>query len=319
VTVLVTGGAGYIGSHVVEQLLQRGDDVVIVDDLSTGQRRHVGKTPFYEIDLTSENSVERLQDVIARHSIDSVIHFAAKKSVSDSVARPLYYFQQNVGGLLRLLDAIASSNVSHFVFSSSAAVYGNAVGLVKESASTAPTNAYGDSKLMGEKILERVSATSNLRAVSLRYFNVAGAGSPDLADVSVSNLIPMVFERIRGGNRPFVFGDDYETPDGSCVRDFVHVVDLAQAHLAALDFLTSTGDANSIFNIGTGQGYSVKEIIDVIQRESGFTQGAEIAARRPGDPAQIVADVTRARDILKWEARLGVEDMVASAWRATPQ
>ena len=314
--VLVIGGAGYIGGHVVTRLRERGDDVVVVDNLSSGLLSRIGDVPFYNIDLSDPTSVAALRDVIREHNVESVIHFAGKKSVSESAEIPLYYFEQNIMGLLNLLKALHDSAVSRFVFSSSAAVYGDARGLVLEDSPTTPTSPYGDTKLMGETILNRVSATSALKVASLRYFNVAGAVSVALADTSVANLVPMVLERIRAGKPPFIFGDDYDTPDGTCVRDYVHVVDLAEAHLAALDYLARTTQANSTFNIGTGRGYSVKEVIDVVRAISGFAAGPIVAARRAGDPAKIVADVTRARDVLGWEARLGLTDMVSSAWAA---
>jgi len=317
VSVLVTGGAGYIGGHVVTRLRERGDDVVVVDNLSSGLLTRIGDVPNVNIDLSDPSSVGALRDVIEEYPVDSVIHFAAKKSVSESAEFPLFYFEQNIVGLMNLLAAVADTVVSRFVFSSSAAVYGDVRGLVLEDDSTTPTSPYGDTKLMGETILNRVSEASALKVASLRYFNVAGAASPALADTSVANLVPMVFERIRAGKPPFIFGDDYDTPDGSCVRDYVHVVDLAEAHLAALDYLTATEQASSVFNIGTGRGYSVKEVIDVVRATTGFAPEPIIAPRRAGDPAKIVADVTRAREVLKWQARLGLEEMVSSAWAAS--
>jgi UDP-glucose 4-epimerase len=316
-SVLVTGGAGYIGGHVVTRLRERGDAVVVVDNLSSGLLSRIGDVPHVNIDLSSSAAVTALRDVIRDYQVESVIHFAAKKSVSESAEIPLFYFEQNIVGLLNLLEALNDTAVSRFVFSSSAAVYGDARGLVLEDAPTTPTSPYGDTKLMGETILNRVSAASAMKVASLRYFNVAGAASPALADTSVANLVPMVFERIREGQPPFIFGDDYDTPDGTCVRDYVHVVDLAEAHLAALDYLAGTQQVSSVFNIGTGRGYSVKEVIDVVRAKTGFDPEPIVAPRRAGDPAKIVADVTRARDVLKWEARLGLDEMVSSAWEAS--
>lgn len=316
-SVLVTGGAGYIGGHVVTRLRERGDDVVVVDDLSSGLLSRIGDATHVNIDLSNADAPDALGDVIEKYHVDAVIHFAAKKSVSESAEIPLFYFEQNIGGLLNLLAAVKGSTVSRFVFSSSAAVYGDARGLVREDDPTLPTSPYGDTKLMGETIVNRMSAASALKVASLRYFNVAGAASPQLADTSVANLVPMVFERIRAGQAPLIFGDDYDTVDGSCVRDYVHVIDLAEAHLAALDYLTNTEQASSVFNIGTGRGYSVKEVIAVVRATTGFDAECILAPRRAGDPAKIVADVTRAREVLNWEARLGLTDMISSAWTAS--
>lgn len=315
-TVIVTGGAGYIGSHVVKQLRERGEEVVIVDDLSLGLASRVPGQTIHEFDLSQDSSVPTFRELVISSGADSIIHFAAKKSAPESVTRPEYYFRQNVGTLLNVIAAIQDTPVSRFVFSSSAAVYGDAKGQVTEDAPTFPLNPYGDSKLMGEQILNRECALGKLKVANLRYFNVVGSGSRELADNSVFNLIPLVFGKIRNGLPPQIFGDDYETPDGSCLRDYIHVVDLATAHIAALDYLDQTSQSSSVFNIGTGSGYSVKQVIDVVKVVTGFEGDAEILPRRAGDPAQIVADVSRAKQELGWTSQLTLEDMVRSAWEA---
>jgi UDP-glucose 4-epimerase len=315
-SVIVTGGAGYIGSHVVELLNRRGEEVIVIDDLSAGSASRIPDNEIHRIDLSRQDSQQEIRQLATEHKAHAVIHFAAKKSAPESIERPRYYFEQNVGGLLNLLAGIENTTVSQFVFSSSAAVYGDVDGQVTELSDTQPLNPYGDTKLMGEHVLGRMAATDSFHVVNLRYFNVAGAGNPHQADNSVSNLIPMVFERVRQGLPPYIFGDDYPTPDGTCVRDFIHVDDLAQAHIDALDFLSQSPQPLSHFNVGTGTGYSVKEVIDVVRSVTGFTQQPQILARREGDPARIVADPTKAQRELGWVARHSLEEMIESAWHA---
>lgn len=315
-SVIVTGGAGYIGSHVVAQLVERGENVVIVDDLSAGLPSRVPGHKIHQIDLSKESSVEALRELALSHSADSIIHFAAKKSAPESVTKPEYYFRQNVGGLLNVISALHGTGVTKFVFSSSAAVYGDARGQVTESSPTVPMNPYGDSKLMGEQILNRESTLGVVKVANLRYFNVAGAGAPHLADNSKANLVPMVFDKIKAGLPPHIFGDDYDTPDGTCIRDYVHVVDLAAAHIAALEYLDKSSEPHSAFNIGTGRGYSVKEVIGQVSSVTGFAGDVKLLPRREGDPAQIVGDVSRAFAHLSWEPNLGLFEMISSAWFA---
>lgn len=315
-SVLVTGGAGYIGSHVVAQLVERGEKVVIVDDLSAGLPSRVPGHKIHQIDLSKESSVEALRELALSHSADSIIHFAAKKSAPESVTKPEYYFRQNVGGLLNIISALHGTDVTKFVFSSSAAVYGDARGQVTENSPTVPMNPYGDSKLMGEQILNRESTLGGIKVANLRYFNVAGAGAPHLADNSKANIVPMVFDKIKEGLSPHIFGDDYDTPDGTCIRDYVHVVDLAEAHIAALEYLDKTSEPHSAFNIGTGKGYSVKEVMNVVTEVTGFSGKAEVVKRREGDPAQIVGDVSHANEHMGWMAQFGLHDMIESAWNA---
>ena len=235
-TILVTGGAGYIGAHVVRLLQERGEKVVVVDDLSTGRADRVGDAVLVEVDVASPEAVDVLTRAMTEHDVRAVVHFAARKQVGESVERPAWYYQQNVGGFTNLVTAMQAAGVDRLVFSSSAATYGMpSVSLVEEKLHAEPINPYGETKLVGEWLGRAASRAWGLRFVALRYFNVAGAGWPDLGDPAVLNLVPMVLDRLERGERPKIFGDDYPTPDGTCIRDYIHVLDLAQAHLAALE------------------------------------------------------------------------------------
>ncbi|UOE44506.1 UDP-glucose 4-epimerase GalE [Agromyces larvae] len=313
-SILVTGGAGYIGSHVVRLLLERGDEVVVVDDLSSGIPARLDGVPLVELDLSDTGRRTDLVDVLRAHEVSAVVHFAAKKQVAESVARPAWYYEQNVGGLAGLLLALEEADVRDIVFSSSAAVYGATPSvLLDESTPTVPINPYGATKLVGEQMLAAAAATGAVRATSLRYFNVAGAGWPELADTAVLNLVPMVFERLDAGEGPRIFGDDYPTADGTCIRDYVHVLDLARAHLAALD---TVRDGHRVFNVGTGTGSSVREMIDAILEVSGSTIEPVVEPRRAGDPAEVVADPRLIARELGWRSEFGLRDIVESAWAA---
>jgi UDP-glucose 4-epimerase len=316
-TVLVTGGAGYIGGHVVAALQQRGDRIVVVDDLSAGRADRIGDVPLERIDLALPDAAELLADVIRTHQVSSIIHLAARKKVGESVERPLWYYEQNLGGLLAVLRAAEATAVTGVVFSSTAAVYGPADEPVTETAPTAPVNAYGETKLAGEWMLHDQTIASPLRAIGLRYFNVAGAARPELGDTADSNIVPMVYSRIEAGERPLIFGDDYATADGTCVRDYVHVADVADAHLAALDALASgSGEAYRVFNIGTGTGSSVRELVDRMIAISGSALEPQVEPRRAGDPAVVVADASRIRSELGWQPRFDLDAMLTSAWQA---
>ncbi|MFP5326217.1 MAG: UDP-glucose 4-epimerase GalE [Acidimicrobiia bacterium] len=312
-TWLVTGGAGYIGAHVVRQMRRAGRDVVVLDDMSTGDSNRLPA----EVPLVRGSVLERslVDETLRRHDVHSVIHIAAKKQVAESVAWPLLYWRQNVDGLLTLLEACYDAGVDRFVFSSSAAVYGVPdAPLVTEEASCRPVSPYGETKVAGERLLRSCTAQWPLRSVSLRYFNVAGAAHPELADSGVFNLIPMVFERLQAGKRPLVFGADYATDDGSCVRDFVHVSDVARAHVLAAEALDEPGRGMTTYNIGRGQGASVFEVLRVIGEVSGLTVEPEIVDRRAGDPARVVACVERARGELGFVAEQGLEQIIEDAW-----
>jgi UDP-glucose 4-epimerase len=316
--VLITGGAGYIGSHVVDELLRRGTPTAVVDDLSASGAHRLMGTPFAQIDLSQPECVAELTAFMSAHHIDSVIHFAAKKSVRESVARPLWYHDQNLNALLNVLAAMAACDLTDIVFSSSSAVYGN-IGSepAAEDSPLSPMSPYAHTKVCGEWILDDATRAHSLRAVSLRFFNVVGSARPDLGDRSDFNLLPMAIRAIAAGEQPLVFGDDYPTPDGSCVRDYVHVCDVARAHIAALDFVSSQPAAShDVFNVGSGAGTSVKEMLDLVLDVSGSPLKPRLQARIDGDPAWATANVSKILNTLGWQAELSTRDMVESAWES---
>jgi UDP-glucose 4-epimerase len=316
-TVLVTGGAGYIGSHVARLLLERDSKVVIADDLSTGLPSRLTNVEHAQLDLASPDAVQQLRSIIQVHSIDSVIHLAARKKVGESVDLPEWYYQQNIGGLANLLEAMKAEQVTRLVFSSSAATYGMPdVAACREDMICQPINPYGETKLVGEWLARAAARAWGLRVVNLRYFNVAGAGWPDLADTAVANLIPIAFAALKAGKAPVVFGDDYPTADGSCVRDYVHVHDLADAHLSALEYLERDDRKFDTFNVGTGAGSSVFEVLAEIKRVTGIAFDEVVEPRRAGDPPSLCADVSRINTELGWYAKQGLSEIVESAWAA---
>ncbi|WP_228975157.1 UDP-glucose 4-epimerase GalE [Streptomyces sp. DH12] len=312
-TWMITGGAGFIGSHVVRAMTGAGERVVVVDDLSSGRAdRLPAGVPLEKGTVLDRDFLDR---VLREHTVTGIVHVAAKKQVAESVARPLFYYRQNVEGLRVLLDAAVAAGVGRFLFSSSAAVYGTPdVDLVTEETPCRPINPYGETKLAGEWMVGAVGRTHGMATAALRYFNVAGAAAPELADDGAHNLVPMVFERLTAGRAPLVFGDDYPTPDGTCVRDYIHIEDIAAAHVAAARRLTADPAASLVLNVGRGEGVSVTEMIDVIGEVTGLPAAPEIAPRRPGDPARVVASSDRVRAELGWTARHGVREMVESAW-----
>ena len=317
-TWLITGGAGYIGAHVVFETIRSGRSAVVLDDLSTGIKERVpDSVPLEVITLTDKAAVNNLFD---RYSFSGVLHLAAKKQVGESVERPDYYWEQNVDGLQNLVDAMVANEVKNFVFSSSAAVYGQPelgpLDLITENTKCTPINPYGLTKLEGENIADKLVANYGFKVAALRYFNVAGAGKPELGDQFALNLIPIVFEALKNGKQPQVFGDDYPTPDGSCIRDYVHVQDLAEAHVAATTYVENSDPVFSPINIGTGIGASVFEVLAMIEEVTGIQIEAVRAPRRSGDPAALVADVTLAEELLKWKSNKGLETMISSAWEA---
>jgi UDP-glucose 4-epimerase len=314
--ILVTGGAGYIGSHTAALLAERGDFVVVLDSMEHGYRQAIGQLPLV-VGSTHDGTLVR--HVIGDHRIEAVIHFAAYKAAGESMAKPGKYFENNVAGSLRLIDAACAAGVRKLVFSSTAAVYGTPQSLpVKETDALRPENPYGESKRMVEQMLAWYDACHGLRSVVLRYFNAAGAaldGQNGEDPRHVANLIPLVMN-VATGRAPAVkiFGNDYPTPDGTGIRDYIHVLDLAAAHARALDFLAA-GQPSDVFNVGTGQGASVLEVLAAARRLSGQAVPAEVVPRRPGDPAAVFADNRKAREVLGWRPRYGLEQIIATAWQ----
>jgi UDP-glucose 4-epimerase len=316
-SVLVTGGAGYIGSHVARLLTEAGTEVIVVDDLSTGKESRISGLISYRIDLSDASALTSLEQLMKKHQVDSVIHLAALKQVGASVENPEEYFNKNLGGQANLLLAMKAAGIKKLVFSSSAAAYGVPdVDLVSEDEATSPINPYGQTKLIGEWMAANAETAWGLRYVNLRYFNAAGAGWDDLADTQVLNLIPIVFEAVNKKTKPKVFGADYATADGSCIRDYVHVLDLAQAHIQAIEYLELNHRQFNTFNVGTGTGSTVLEVIHQIQKTTGIDFEYEIVARRAGDPARLIADASRIESVMGWKAKNSLPEIVESAWKA---
>lgn len=311
-SVLVTGGSGYIGAHIVRQLRERGDAPVVVDDFKTGRRDRVAGIPSFDVDLAGPGATRVLRSVIADHGVTAIVHLAARKQAGASVQHPLEYYRDNTCGLAAVLEAARDGGVRDLVFSSSAAVYGEATADVDEEAPLAPANPYGRTKLVGEWLVAAAARAHGLRAVSLRYFNVAGAQWPDLADTARLNLIPMVLGRLRDGQPARIFGDDYDTPDGTCIRDFVHVADVADAHLAVLDALPRQREPHRVFNVGTGVGTSVREIVDGLRSRLPGSPPPIVLPRRDGDPPRVVARADRIFTELGWRAQYSLADVFDS-------
>ncbi len=311
---LVTGGAGYIGAHVVRSLLESGREVVVYDDFSAGLRRRVPDgVPVVEADVSDSAA---LAHALRGHQIDGVVHLAAKKAAGESVDLPLFYYRENVVGFLAVLEAMEGTGVRRLVYSSSAAVYGTPdANPVAEDAPLRPESPYGETKVVGEWMSRDAGVAWGLSWAALRYFNVAGAGSDELGDNSVNNLVPMVFSALAEGRRPRIFGDDYPTPDGTCIRDYIHVQDLADAHVAAAG-RCEEGDRSDVLNVGRGEGSSVREVMDEISAVLGRDIDPEVVGRRPGDPPATFAATERITAELGWTATRDLRDMVASAWSA---
>jgi UDP-glucose 4-epimerase len=312
--VLVTGGAGYIGSHMVKLLVERGDEVTVLDDLSTGHADAVRGGKLVRGDIADPAT----KDLLEKNRVEAVIHFAACSLVGESVADPLKYYARNVAGTVSLLQAMREASVAKIVFSSTAAVYGNPVRQpIDEDHPREPTNPYGSSKLAIERMLAECSTAYGLRAVSLRYFNAAGAdpqgGLGERHDPE-THLIPLVLRAAAKATSVSVFGNDYPTRDGTCVRDYIHVSDLCLAHLQALEWLSGEG-RYEYFNLGNGDGATVLEVIEAARRVTGVEVKILLAARRAGDPASLVADATKARRVLGWQPqRADIESIVHDAW-----
>jgi UDP-glucose 4-epimerase len=317
-TWLITGGAGYIGAHVVESTIASGREVVVLDDLSSGIAERLSSNAY--LVQTSLQDTAGIRHVFEDADITGVVHLAAKKRVGESVERPDYYWQENVVGLQNLMDAMKLHGVRNFVFSSSAAVYGEPDvppgTLINEETHCSPVNPYGATKLEGELLSQALADSGALKVAALRYFNVAGAGHPELGDQYIFNLVPIVFDALDRGVQPIVFGDDYNTPDGSCIRDYVHVQDLADAHIAAINFVENSASGFTAINIGTGIGASVYEVLDMIQDVTGISIDPVIGQRREGDPPALVADVAKVKQILGWTSSRDLRDIVSSAWYA---
>ena len=313
---LVTGGAGYIGAHVVRALQEKGLEPVVIDDLSSGQARFVpAGVPFVRGTILDVGLVEA---VLREHGCDGVVHVAGYKYAGVSVQRPLHTYEQNVTGTASVLTAMERAGVSSLVFSSSAAVYGTpTTDIVTEDSPNHPESPYGESKLIAEWLINDVArARDGFHGVCLRYFNVVGSATDEVYDASPHNLFPLVIEALLEGRTPRINGDDYPTPDGTCVRDYVHVADLATSHVAAALALSEGRELRPAYNLGSGDGLSVRQIMDAMARVTGIAFTPELGARRPGDPARIVADGSAAAADLDWRMRFSVDDMVASAWSA---
>jgi len=314
-TWLVTGGAGYIGAHVVRALTAAGMRAVVLDDLSSGHAAFVpADVPFVRSSILDAAAVDA---VLTEHAVTGVIHVAGFKYAGVSVERPLHTYEQNVTGMITLLEAMQRHGVQQCVFSSSAAVYGAVdVDLVTEETPKNPTSPYGESKLIGEWLLRDQEVAAGLRHTSLRYFNVVGSGDPAVRDTSPHNLFPLVFDALAEGRQPRINGTDYPTPDGTCVRDYIHVADLALAHVAAARRLEAGEPIEPAYNLGSGDGVSVRQIMDAVAEVTGIAVTPELAPRRPGDPPRIVASGALAARDLGWEMRHTLAEMVGSAWEA---
>jgi len=315
--ILVLGGAGYIGSHTVYELIDAGREVVVADNLQTGFRAAVHpKAKFYELDIRDQKALDALFEA---EQIDGVIHFAASSQVGESMSDPLKYYDNNLHGTMVLLKSMVAHGIDKIVFSSTAATYGEPERVpILEGDTTCPTNCYGQTKLDMEHMMSWVSRAHGLKYVALRYFNACGAhasGQIGEAHNPETHLIPLILQVPLGQREQIsVFGEDYPTKDGTCVRDYIHVTDLAQAHILALDYLMNGGE-NDVFNLGNGVGFTVKEVIDVAREVTGHPIPAQMAPRRAGDPAQLIASSEKAVKVLGWKPEYNdLSAIVASAW-----
>jgi UDP-glucose 4-epimerase len=314
--ILIVGGAGYIGSHVNKALNKEGYQTVVFDNLSSGKKDLVKWGEFFEGDL---GKIEDIREVFKKYSIDAVMHFAAFKAVGESVVNPQKYYKNNVANTLNLFEVMMENKVNKFIFSSSAAVYGTPQYIpIDEKHPQSPINPYGETKLTIEHIMRDYSAAYDFKYVSLRYFNACGAdieGETGEWQGSSANLIPMILDAVIGAREDIkVFGTDYPTKDGTCIRDYIHVTDLAQAHVLALKYLTDGGQSVAL-NLGNGNGFSVKEVVEMVRKVTGVDFKVVNADRRAGDPPELIADSTKAKELLKWEAKyFDLETIVSSAW-----
>lgn len=316
--ILVAGGAGYIGSHMVKDLVEHGQEVVVADNLSTGHRDAINpKAKFYEGDIRDRKFLDKIFD---NEDIEAVVHFAAFSIVPESMSKPLKYFDNNTGGMITLLEAMRDHNIKYIVFSSTAATYGVPEHMpIKETDPQNPINPYGLSKLMMEKMMHWADKAYGIKFVALRYFNVAGAapdGTIGEDHGPETHLVPIILQVAQGKRRELsIFGDDYNTPDGTNVRDYVHVMDLADAHILAIKYLEAGNESNA-FNLGSSTGFSNKQILEAAREVTGEPIPAKIAPRRPGDPDSLVAASDKARNVLGWDPKYDdVHDIIATAWK----
>lgn len=317
-TIMVLGGAGYIGSHTVYALIEQGMDVVVVDNLETGHIEAVHKDArFYQGDIRNREFIDSVFD---KEHIDAVIHFAANSLVGESMTDPLKYYDNNVNGTKVLLQSMVAHNIKKIVFSSTAATYGEPDRVpILETDRTEPTNTYGETKLSMEKMFKWTDVAHGVKYVSLRYFNACGAhesGQIGEAHSPETHLIPLVLQVPLGQREAInIYGDDYPTEDGTCIRDYIHVTDLAQAHILAVEYLMKGNDSN-VFNLGNGVGFSVKEVVEVARKVTGHAIPAVITERRAGDPARLIASSEKAREVLKWNPQHAkLEEIISSAWK----
>ena len=311
--ILVVGGAGYIGAHIAYLLQENGYGVRIYDDFPNGLKSRIeGKFS----DVVIGDVLDRQALISSCEGFDAVIHLAAKKAVGESVDNPLKYYENNVGGTLNLLAAMSLKGVKKIVFSSTAAVYAPSEKLSSvEDDLTEPLSPYGQTKLLSEKLISAVAKAEDLSAISLRYFNVVGALRDEFADNSKDNLVPKVFAALKAGKNPEIYGSDYPTKDGSCIRDYIHISDLASAHLVALEKVFTT-KVDEVYNVGSGTGYSVTEMINQIAESIGKAITPTLSPRRPGDTAQLIASIAKIERDLGWKPERSLKEMIDSAWQA---
>lgn len=315
-SILITGGAGYIGSHTVKYFLDKKEELIIVDNLQSGHRNSIDVENFYQIDLRDKKALDK---VFKTHNIEAVIHFAANSLVGESMEKPLEYYHNNVYGMLCLLEVMNNNKVKKIVFSSTAAVYGEPQNIpILEEDNTNPTNTYGETKLAMEKMMKWFDKAYSIKYVSLRYFNAAGAHeSGEIGEdrEPETHLIPLILQvPLAQREKIYVFGDDYPTKDGTCIRDYIHVMDLASAHYKALQYLRQ-GKQSNIFNLGNGDGYSVKEVIEVARKVTDHPIQTEIKERREGDPAILVASSDKAKKMLNWNPKFNsLQKIITDAW-----
>jgi UDP-glucose 4-epimerase len=311
--VLVIGGAGYIGAHICQSLVDNGYSVRIFDDFSNGLHRRIDGE---FTDLVEASVLDRSALISAMDGIDSVIHLAAKKAVEESVSNPLKYYEHNVGGTLNILAAMAVKKVKKIVFSSTAAVYApSEKSAIDESDLLAPLSPYGATKVMAEELIKSVGIAEGFSTISLRYFNVVGSTKVEFADNSKDNLVPKVFAAIKRGESPEIYGSDYPTKDGTCIRDYIHVADLADSHLSALKRVESS-IVHEVYNVGSGKGYSVKEMIDQISKSMDKELTPKLCPRRAGDIPQLIASISQIERELGWKPKRSLQEMIDSAWQA---